>query len=121
MTITQIQTITLFVADQDRAKAFYVDVLGFDVRADNVVGDNRWLEVAPPKGASAMVLHIPFPGMGPGSSRGVILESDDLDADCAALTAEGVAVDGPHDQPWGRQATFADPDGNSFVLSAASR
>jgi catechol 2,3-dioxygenase-like lactoylglutathione lyase family enzyme len=120
MTITQIRTMTLFVSDQDRAKAFYTDVLGFEVRADQVVGDNRWLEVVPPKGGSAIVLHRPFPGMSAGAGHGVILETDDLDADCVALTSEGVNVDGPTDMPWGRQATFADPDGNGFVLSAAA-
>ncbi len=121
MTITQLRTITVFVSDQDRAKAFYADLLGFDVRGDQVAGDNRWLEVAPGGGGTAIVLHRPFPGMSPGASQGVILETDDLDADCAALADAGVAVDGPNDLPWGRQATFADPDGNGFVLSASSR
>lgn len=120
MTITQIRTMTVFVSDQDRARAFYADVLGFDVRADQVVGDNRWLEVAPPKGGSTIVLHRPFPGTSAGTSQGVILETDDLDADCAALARAGVSVDGPQDLPWGRQATFTDPDGNGFVLSAAA-
>jgi predicted enzyme related to lactoylglutathione lyase len=117
MTISQIRNMTVFVSDQDRAKDFYTGVLRFDVRADQVVGDNRWLEVVPAKGGSALVLHRPFPGTSPGTSQGVVLETDDLDADCAVLTARGVAVDGPHDMPWGRQATFADPDGNGFVLS----
>ncbi|MHA6624272.1 VOC family protein [Pseudonocardia sichuanensis] len=118
MAITQIRTLTVFVSDQDRAKAFYADLLGFEVRSDQVVGDNRWLEVVPRQGASAIALHRPFPGASPGTSRGIILQTDDLDADCAALTDAGVAVDGPNDLPWGRQATFADPDGNGFVLSA---
>jgi predicted enzyme related to lactoylglutathione lyase len=46
------------------------------------------------------------------------LETDDLDAECARLRAAGVPVDGPHERPWGRDATFVDPDGNVFVLVA---
>jgi predicted enzyme related to lactoylglutathione lyase len=119
MTINQLKAMTVFVSDQDRAKAFYADRLGFDVRADRVVGDNRWLEVAPPKSETGFVLHRPFPGTTAGGTQGVVLASDDLDADCAALVDAGVAVDGPHDMPWGRQAIFSDPDGNGFVLSGA--
>jgi predicted enzyme related to lactoylglutathione lyase len=114
-------TMTVFVSDQDRAKTFYAERLGFDVRVDRVAGDNRWLEVAPPKGEVSMVLHQPFPGRTAGTTQGVILASDDLDADCAALAQAGVAVDGPNEMPWGRQATFSDPDGNSFVLSGSAR
>lgn len=120
MTISRIRTVTVLVADQDRAKDFYVDTLGFQPRADRVVGDNRWLEVAPADGGAAFVLLRPFPGMSPGTARGIILDSDDLDADCSRLRDAGVDVDGPRDLPWGRQAVFSDPDGNSFVLSAAA-
>ncbi|WP_158890197.1 VOC family protein [Amycolatopsis anabasis] len=121
MNISRITTITVLVSDQDRARSFYVDDLGFEVRADVRMEQNRWLEVAPAGAQTSMVLHKPFPGMAAGSSRGVILESADLDADVAALRAAGVSVEGPRELPWGRQATFADPDGNGFVLAAASR
>ncbi|GAA3469278.1 VOC family protein [Nonomuraea roseola] len=47
-----------------------------------------------------------------------MLETTDLDADCAQLAKAGGAIEGPTDLPWGRQATLTDPDGNSFVLSA---
>jgi predicted enzyme related to lactoylglutathione lyase len=103
MNIAQIRTITVFVSDQDRAKSFYVE--------------NRWLEVVPAGGGSAIVLHKPFPGMTAGSAQGVILQTSHLDTDVDALRAAGVAVDGPRDMPWGRQATFADPDGNGYMLS----
>lgn len=118
MNISQIRTITVLVSDQDRAKAFYTDTLGFEVRGDLAMGESRWLEVVPKSGGSAIVLHPPFPGMTAGSSQGVILDTTDLDADVAALRAGGVVVEGPTDLPWGRQATFADPDGNGYVLHA---
>lgn len=119
MTISQIRTITAFVEDQDRAKRFYTEVLGFTVRGDQVMGSNRWLEVAPGDSGTAIVLHKPFPGASAGTLAGVILDSDDLDGAVARLREAGTQVEGPNEMPWGRQATFADPDGNSFVLSSA--
>lgn len=119
MTISRIRTLTAPVADQDRALSFYVDCMGFEVRADLAMGDRRWLEVAPPGGDTAIVLHPPFGGMELPSLQGVILESADVDADAERLRRGGVDVDGPNALPWGRQATFSDPDGNGFVLSAA--
>lgn len=45
------------VADQDAAIAFYTDTLGFDLVADIPFGDGeRWVEVAPPDGGTALVL-----------------------------------------------------------------
>jgi catechol 2,3-dioxygenase-like lactoylglutathione lyase family enzyme len=116
MTITSIQTITIPVADQQRALAFYRDTLGFELRQDEAFGDSRWITVAPVGGQTEMVLHIPFPGTESGSSRGVVLTTDDADAVASSLRSAGVAVDGPERVGWGIQATFADPDGNGFVL-----
>jgi catechol 2,3-dioxygenase-like lactoylglutathione lyase family enzyme len=119
MSITAIQTITIPVSDQERALTFYRDVLNFEVRADNAFGDSRWLTVAPVGAATEMVLHLPFPGTDPGWSKGVVLSTDDIDATTEALRSAGVAVDGPETVGWGKQATFADPDGNGFVLTQA--
>jgi len=116
MAITSIQTITVLVSDQDRALAFFRAGLGFEVRADNEFGDARGLTVAPVGGQTELVLHLPFPGMTAGALRGTVLATDDIDAACARLNEVGTPVDGPDDVPWGRQATFADPDGNGFVL-----
>jgi len=59
--------------------------------------------------------------MEPGSVKGLVLETDDLDADVAALTARGLSIpDGVQQQPWGRFVTFDDPDGNGIVLQATA-
>ena len=48
MAITRIQLFSLPVTDQDRAKAFYVDTLGFELIADTAMGpDQRWVRVRP--------------------------------------------------------------------------
>ena len=112
-----IQTITIPVADQDRALAFYRDVLGFEVRADNAFGDQRWLSVAPASSAVDFTLHPPFPGQaGPGWQQGIVLRTDDIDGAIAALRQGGVEVADAERQGWGTQTQFADPDGNGFVL-----
>ncbi|MFJ6832333.1 VOC family protein [Streptomyces sp. NPDC091209] len=117
MNITHASFVTLPVADQDRALRFYTEILGFEVTADLAMPPGRWLQVAP-EGAQT-VFTLSGPGMGsftPGETRGIMLVTTDVDADCARLTAAGVAVEGPDDLPWGRMASFRDPDGNGLML-----
>jgi catechol 2,3-dioxygenase-like lactoylglutathione lyase family enzyme len=122
MTITHLQVISLPVADQDRSRDFYVDVLGFDLVRDNPMGpDQRWVQVAPKGARTSITLVTWFPTMPPGSVKGTVLETDDLDGDVAALVAGGVTIKGGiQEQPWGRFVTFDDPDGNGIVLQETS-
>ncbi|HEX8930073.1 MAG TPA: glyoxalase superfamily protein [Actinomycetota bacterium] len=122
MTIKQIQLLSVPVADQDRAKDFYVDTLGFDLLADNSMGpDQRWVQVGPRGGQTSITLVTWFGTMPPGSLKGLVLETDDLDADLSALRSRGVAIpDGIQEQPWGRFVTFDDPDGNGIVLQTTT-
>jgi len=116
MSITAIQTVTIPVADQDRALTFYRDVLGFEVTADAAYGEARWLTVAPVGSPINLVLHLPFDDEAAGWQKGIVLGSNDIAADCAALAAAGVTVTEPESVGWGQQAQFSDPDGNGFVL-----
>ena len=59
--------------------------------------------------------------MRPGSFRGNLLESTDLDGDAQRLREAGVDATGPVQTPWGQQVKFSDPDGNEFVLVKATR
>jgi catechol 2,3-dioxygenase-like lactoylglutathione lyase family enzyme len=46
--ITKISHVTLFVTNQEEAKRFYVNTLGFEVRTDQTMdGGFRWLTVGP--------------------------------------------------------------------------
>jgi predicted enzyme related to lactoylglutathione lyase len=118
MNITHVRLLTVPVSDQDAAKDFYATKLGFEVVADRSAGPMRWLQLAPEGAETSVVLADHVPGAAPGSVHGLMLETSDLDADCARLRAAGVAVEGPQDLPWGRQATLTDPDGNGIVLAA---
>ncbi|MDH6517444.1 putative enzyme related to lactoylglutathione lyase [Streptomyces sp. SAI-208] len=117
MPITHASFVTLPVSDQDRALRFYTEVLGLTVTADRDLPQGRWLQVAP-EGAQT-VFTLSGPGMGgfePGSARGIMLVTTDVDADCARLTEAGLPVQGPDELPWGRMASFTDPDGNGLML-----
>ncbi|MFI9605238.1 VOC family protein [Streptomyces sp. NPDC052043] len=117
MNITHASFVTVPVSDQDRALRFYTDVLGFEVTADRDMPQGRWLQVAP--AGAQTVFTLSGPGMGgfePGSVRGIMLVTTDVDADCARLAQAGVSVQGPDDLPWGRMASFSDLDGNGLML-----
>ncbi|MFD4243158.1 VOC family protein [Streptomyces sp. NPDC058525] len=117
MNITHAKIVTLPVADQDRARDFYVRTLGFEVLLDQEMGPMRWLQIAPKGAQTSFTLATPEMGFTPGHAQGIVLETSDVDADCAALTEAGITVEGPVDYPWARQATLKDPDGNGLVLS----
>jgi catechol 2,3-dioxygenase-like lactoylglutathione lyase family enzyme len=120
MALTHIQLLSVPVSDQDRALDFYVNALGFDLIADNPMGPMRWVQVGPKGGQTSMTLVTWFDTMAPGSLKGLVVETDDLDGDVAALAARGVAVGDVETAPWGRFVTFDDPDGNGIVLQASA-
>jgi len=128
--ITQLATVYVPVADQDRAIEFFVETLGFEKRADFPYEGERWVEVAPP-GATTQVALIPLREGRPGGiETGVAFNTDDVDADHADLRARGVDVDeavlrkGDPVVYWGGTALAGtppmflvhDPDGNSFLI-----
>ncbi|MFI7148673.1 VOC family protein [Nonomuraea sp. NPDC050022] len=117
MPIFSITTVTVPVADQQRALAFYSGVLGFETRTDNPFPMGRWLTVAPKGAETTLLLASWFPDM--AAIGGLVVASDDLDALAGRLREHGTACEGPTDEPWGRQLLFQDPDGNGFVVSQA--
>jgi catechol 2,3-dioxygenase-like lactoylglutathione lyase family enzyme len=122
MGIQRLAIVSVPVSDQDRAKAFYTDVLGFVVGRDSPFRDNaRWIEVKPTTDSTLTITLVTwFPSMPPGSLRGLVLLADDLDATYATLQKRGLATaTAIQSAPWGRYATFSDPDGNGWVLQEA--
>ena len=119
--IDRVQIVSVPVSDQERAKDFYVDTLGFELRADNRWGEGmRWVEVAPAGSAASLSLVTWFPSMPPGSLQGVVVSTRDVHATYEQLVARGVHFDSPpEEQPGGILAVFRDLDGNGFVLAQA--
>ncbi len=57
MQLTHLQIVSVPVSDQDRARTFYVDVLGFELRRDGTFGQGqRWVEVAPAGAQTSLTL-----------------------------------------------------------------
>jgi catechol 2,3-dioxygenase-like lactoylglutathione lyase family enzyme len=118
--ITHLNTVSLYVADQERARRFYVDQLGFEVRTDTDMGPmGRWLEVAP-KGAQTSFVLASAAGFDEndrvGKSADVTLRTSDVRALHNELAAKGVPVTEPVTEPWSTWIKVTDPDGHEFVV-----
>ena len=117
--ISGVATVAVPVTDQERALAFYGDLLGFETRRDAPFGPGlRWIEVAPPGAVTTVALPPPGPGATPGVDTGIRLTTTDAAADHADLAAAGVDVDPevlrfPGVPP---MFSFRDPDGNVLYL-----
>jgi len=119
-----VDIVSVPVRDQDRARDFYENILGFSVREDSDLGEGRrWIELVPPAGGASISLVTWFEQMPPGSLRGIVLGADDCHEAFAELTRRGVEFveNQVQDAPWGQFATFADPDGNGWVLVGPNR
>lgn len=119
--INRLEVVSIPVSDQDRAMAFYRDILGFEVLEDTQLApEMRWVHLAPKGAATSVTLVTWFATMPAGSLRGLVLNTDDLETEVAALHALGVATSAIESQPWARFVTLTDPDGNGLVLQQLS-
>lgn len=137
--ITNVSHMCVYVLDQDSAKAFYTEKLGFEVRFDVVMGDGfegagvgfRWLTVGPedqpgfqvilsdcamgrdPVSAEKLRTLVASGTMGPG-----VMTTDDCRATYEELVARGVTfTQEPSERPYGVEAVFRDDSGNWFSLT----
>jgi len=121
MSLTRIEVLSLPVTDQDRAKDFYVGTLGFELVADNQMGPaQRWVQVRPKGGQTSITLVTWFATMPPGSLKGLVIQTDDLEGDVKALAARGLEISEIQSAPWGQFVTFDDPDGNGLILQSTA-
>ena len=117
MAVTNIGIVSVPITDPDRAIAFYVGVLGFELIDDAPMGPTmRWVTVAPKGSEIHLSLVTWFPTMVPGSMKGLLFNSDALDEDIVTVKTAGVAVSDVQQEAWGRYVTFEDPDGNGIIL-----
>jgi catechol 2,3-dioxygenase-like lactoylglutathione lyase family enzyme len=116
-----VSIVSIPVSDQDRAKRFYLDVLGFDLIADTTFGDDRrWVQIAPSGSQTSLTLVTWFDEMPAGSLRGLVIDTDNIDRDYRALLDRGADVRGAPAQHAGGMFCFVrDPDGNVISLHQA--
>ena len=131
LTLTQVQ---VWVHDQDEALAFYIEKLGLELREDVTVpelGNFRWLTVGVPgQDISIVLMAVPGPPvfddatreqihslLAKGASGGLFFTADDCRTSFEELQARGVEFQQePTEQPYGIDAGFRDPSGNSFRM-----
>jgi catechol 2,3-dioxygenase-like lactoylglutathione lyase family enzyme len=113
----KLELIAVPVSDVDRAKAFYVDRVGFVEDHDHTVGDAiRFVQLTPPGSACSIAIGRGVATTEPGSLQGLQVVVDDIEAARAALAEGGVEVSEVQDFPWGRFVFFSDPDGNGWAV-----
>lgn len=131
----KLATAQVWVHDQDEALRFYTEKLGMEVRSDVTVpelGNFRWLTVGVPGQEIELVLMaIPGPPVIDAQTRDeiaaltakgfagtVFFTTDDCQKSYEELSAKGVEfTETPEQRPYGIDAGFRDPSGNSFRLS----
>jgi serine phosphatase RsbU (regulator of sigma subunit)/predicted enzyme related to lactoylglutathione lyase len=119
----RLNTITVFVRDQDRSLKFYLDQLGFNLAFDTrLASGDRWLTVSPPDGTASLALTAPQPGSEEykliGRPTQIVFLTDDVSAKAEEWSKRGVRFHGsPQVQSSGALCcSFEDVDGNSFTL-----
>lgn len=129
--ITNVSLATVWVTDQDEAKAFYIDQLGFEEATDVTMGDGyRWVTVRHPDHPE-LELTLMKPGppldeesaeafrrmLAKGTLGAVGLATDDCHKTYDELRARGVEfLQEPADRPYGVEAILRDSSGNWLVL-----
>jgi catechol 2,3-dioxygenase-like lactoylglutathione lyase family enzyme len=136
--MTMLKTLThvqVWVHDQDEALAFYTEKLGMELREDVTVpelGNFRWLSVGVP-GQDVSITLMAIPGapvfdeetrrkitdlMATGASGGLFFNTDDIHGTYETLKSRGVEFQQePTEQPYGVDAGFRDPSGNSMRVA----
>jgi predicted enzyme related to lactoylglutathione lyase len=114
--------VVIEVDDQDRAKRFWTETMGFELVQDTPYGEERWLEVRTPDKAVILVLNVrrgertaaPDPSL---PTSNVFFYADDLQQTYRELTARGVEFPQPPvQQPFGWWSLFQDSEGTRFAL-----
>jgi len=134
-----LEVVVIPVSDVDRAKEFYATTLGFRLHADFTAPDGlRIVQVTPPGSRCSINFGVDVTSAVPGSAQGMILVVSDIEAAHADLVRRGVDVSdvfhdvggifhhagtagrvpgpAPDHQSYGSFASFADPDGNGWLL-----
>jgi len=118
----KLELVAIPVSDPDRAKAFYVDKVGFVADHDHRVSDDlRFIQLTPRGSACSIAFGQGLSDAEPGSVQGLQLVVSDIEAAHADLVARGVGVSDVQVFPWGSFVFFEDPDGNRWSVQQLPR
>jgi catechol 2,3-dioxygenase-like lactoylglutathione lyase family enzyme len=115
----RLELIQVPVSDIERAKAFYVEKIGFNADHDHKVTEElRFVQLTPPGSACSIALTSGAHQMEPGSIEGLQMVVGDAETSRKELAERGVDVSDVQEFPWGSFVFFKDPDGNGWALQA---
>jgi catechol 2,3-dioxygenase-like lactoylglutathione lyase family enzyme len=127
----KLELIIVPVSDVEKAKAFYTEQLGFRLDVDHRAGENfRVVQMTPPGSACSITIGVNVGGGEPGTTKGLHLIVDDIEAARAHLESNGVANSGiqhfeegqmtagpdPNRADYASFIFFEDPDGNGWAV-----
>ena len=113
----KLELVAIPVTDVDRAKAFYVDRVGFKADHDHRVSDElRFVQLTPPGSGCSIAFGEGITTAPPGSVQGLQVVVSDVRRAHRHLKERGVDVSDVEDLPWGSFVWFADPDGNRWAI-----
>jgi catechol 2,3-dioxygenase-like lactoylglutathione lyase family enzyme len=113
----KLELVAVPVSDVDRAKAFYVDTVGFNPDHDVRVNESlRFVQLTPPGSACSIAIGEGIVDSAPGSVKGLQLVVANIEAARAELLARGATVSEVEVFDWGSFVFFEDPDGNRWSL-----
>ena len=117
--ITYINTVGIYVEDQQRALEFWTEKVGFRVRRNEPMGpDASWIEVGPDNAQTRLVIY-PKSMMSNWEELkpSIVFNCVDIEDTVDKLKANGVEfIEEPQKEKWGTYARFKDIDGNEFIL-----
>ncbi|MEO7234151.1 MAG: glyoxalase superfamily protein [Lapillicoccus sp.] len=118
----RLELVIIPVTDVDRAKAFYVEQLGFTADHDRVVTPAlRFVQLTPPGSACSIAFGRGLTDAPPGSIKGLQVVTTDIEATQRELRERGLDPGEIDDQAWGRFLTVEDPDGNHWAIQQIVR
>ena len=123
----KLEVVAIPVSDVDAAKAFYTERVGFPLDHDVAPGNGmRVVQMTPTGSACSIVIGEGLPLGEPGSTKGLQLVVEDVDAARAELAGRGVDISevqqlGPEGSVGARFAFFSDPDGNGWAVQEIRR
>lgn len=125
--ISGVSKVVIEVHDQDRAKAFWIETMGFELVQDAPYGEERWLEVRSPDQATDLVLELRTGELAGRDltetlpTSNVMFRCDNLRATYEELSARGVEFPQPPVQmPFGSWSMFNDSEGGLSPWSRRS-
>jgi catechol 2,3-dioxygenase-like lactoylglutathione lyase family enzyme len=132
----KLELVVVPVSDVDRAKAFYSEQAGFRVDVDHRAGDAfRVVQLSPPGSACSIAIGTGIGSAEPGSTKGLHLVVEDIEAARAELAGRDMDVselfhfgetgraEGPHPEraSYATFFSFDDPDGNTWLVQEVKR